>query len=39
MPKAQSSFELLRTKNILAILDGDVVFGEISTSSVYGEGF
>lgn len=36
MPKAQSSFELLRTKNILAILDGDVDFGEISTSSPKG---
>ena len=36
MPKAQSSFELLRTKNILAILDGDVDFGEISTSSSKG---
>lgn len=36
MPKAQSSFELLRTKNILAILDGDVDFGEIPTTSSRG---
>jgi len=36
MPKMQSNFQLLRTKNILAILDGDVDFGEISTSSPKG---
>ena len=36
MSKLQSNFQLLRTKNILAILDGDVDFGEISTSSSKG---
>ena len=33
MSKAQNNFELLRTKNILAILDGDVDFGEIEVDS------
>lgn len=36
MPKTPSNFQLLRTKNILAILDGDVDFGEIPTSSSKG---
>ncbi len=30
MSKMQSDFQLLRTKNILSILDGDVDFGEMS---------
>ena len=36
MSKVQSNFQLLRTKNIFAILDGDVDFGEITTSSPRG---
>lgn len=36
MAKVQSYFELLRAKNILAILDGDVDFGEIETDSSKG---
>ena len=36
MQKTQDNFQLLRTKNILAILDGDVDFGEIATSSPRG---
>lgn len=36
MSASQSKFQLLRTKNILAILDGDVDFGEIPTSSSKG---
>lgn len=33
MSETQNNFELLRTKNILAILDGDVDFGEIEITS------
>lgn len=36
MSKAQSSFQLLRTKEILEILDGDVDFGEIQSTSPKG---
>lgn len=36
MSASQSKFQLLRAKNILAILDGDVDFGEIPTSSSKG---
>ena len=36
MSKVQSNFQLLRTKSILAILDGDVDFGEIPTSFAKG---
>lgn len=36
MPKEQSNFKLLRTKEILKILDGDVEFGEIQNTSPRG---
>lgn len=36
MSKLQSNFQLLRAKNILAILDGDVEFGEIQNTSSRG---
>jgi len=36
MSNSHSNFQLIKTKNILAILDGDVDFGEISTSSSKG---
>lgn len=36
MSKLQSNFQLLRTKHILAILDGDVEFGEIQNTSARG---
>ena len=36
MSASQSKFQLLRAKNILAILEGDVDFGEIPTSSSKG---
>ena len=36
IPSVQSNFQLLRTKHLLAILDGDVDFGEIPTSSPKG---
>lgn len=36
MPKEQSNFQLLRTKEILKILDGDVELGEIQNTSPRG---
>ena len=36
MANEQNNFQLLRDKNILSILDGDVDFGEIPTTSVRG---
>lgn len=36
MPKSSNPFELLREKSILAILDGDIDFGEIETDDPKG---
>lgn len=36
MPAQENLFELLRNKSILAILDGDVDFGEIETNDSKG---
>lgn len=36
MPTVKSDFQLLRTKSILAILDGDMSYGEMSYADSYG---